>query len=137
MNGGEAKGETFTWIEARHVLRSGRRREVQNEGEITFDFESLEGHRESFVLQIVEVNKELCAVSYLVDQHNLVIFDKDDTTVYTHRGSSTRRPARSSRWPGSATRGPSKPSSKRSRIKNAILVGEDSFYCDSRKSTFE
>ena len=30
---------------------------IKNEGEITFDFESLEGHKESFVFQIAAVNK--------------------------------------------------------------------------------
>ena len=39
-----------------------------------------DGHKEHYTFQIVEVNKALCAVSYLVDQHNQVIFDKDDVT---------------------------------------------------------
>ena len=32
---------------------------IKNEGEITFDFESLEGNMESFVFQIAAVNKAL------------------------------------------------------------------------------
>ena len=40
---------------------------IKNEGEITFDFESLKGLQESFVLQIAEVNKALGFGAYMVD----------------------------------------------------------------------
>ena len=40
---------------------------IKNEGEITFDFGSLEGHRESFVFQIAAVNKALGSGAYMVD----------------------------------------------------------------------
>ena len=51
-----------------------------NEGEITFDFESLEGRAESFVLQIAEVNKPLGSVAYFVDRDFRVVYDKNMKT---------------------------------------------------------
>ena len=53
---------------------------IRNEGECDFHFTTKDGHKENYTFQIAEVNKALCAVSYLVDQHNQVIFDKDDVT---------------------------------------------------------
>ena len=53
---------------------------IPNEGECDFHFSTKEGQEESYVFQIAEVNKALCAVSYLVDRHNQVIFDKDEET---------------------------------------------------------
>ena len=62
---------------------------IKNEGEITFDFESLEGHRESFVFQIAAVNKALGSSAYMVDhgfrghRRRLVLHDpqKDETSL--------------------------------------------------------
>ena len=53
---------------------------IRNEGECDFHFTTKDGHKENYTFQIAEVNKALCAVSYLVDKHNQVIFDKDDAT---------------------------------------------------------
>jgi hypothetical protein len=53
---------------------------IKNEGEITFDFESLEGHRESFVFQIAAVNKALGSGAYMVDHGFRVVYDKDMDT---------------------------------------------------------
>ena len=53
---------------------------IRNEGEITFDFESLEGHRESFVFQIAAVNKALGSGAYMVDHGFRVVYDKDMDT---------------------------------------------------------
>ena len=53
---------------------------IPNEGECDFHFTTKDGNKENYTFQIAEVNKALCAVSYLVDQHNQVIFDKDDAT---------------------------------------------------------
>ena len=53
---------------------------IPNEGECDFHFTTKDGNKENYTFQIAEVNKALCAVSYLVDQHNQVIFDKDDVT---------------------------------------------------------
>ena len=50
-----------------HYVAAGNER-IPNKGEITFDFESLEGHKESFVFQIAAVNKALGSVAYVVDQ---------------------------------------------------------------------
>ena len=50
---------------------------IKNEGEITFDFESLEGHKESFVFQITCVNKALGSGAYMVDHGFRVVYDKD------------------------------------------------------------
>jgi hypothetical protein len=53
---------------------------IKNEGEITFEFESLEGHRESFVFQIAAVNKALGSGAYMVDHGFRVVYDKDMDT---------------------------------------------------------
>ena len=53
---------------------------IPNEGECDFHFSTSDGQDESFTFQIAEVNKALCAVSYLVDQRNQVIFDQDEKT---------------------------------------------------------
>ena len=53
---------------------------IRNEGECDFHFTTKEGQKENYVFQIAEVNKALCAVSYLVDRHNQVIFDQDEET---------------------------------------------------------
>jgi hypothetical protein len=53
---------------------------IRNEGEITFEFESLEGHRESFVFQIAAVNKALGSGAYMVDHGFRVVYDKDMDT---------------------------------------------------------
>jgi hypothetical protein len=65
---------------------------IRNEGEITFDFESLEGHQESFVFQIAEVNKALGAGAYMVDHGFRVVYDKDmdtdeDLSYMIHKAS--------------------------------------------------
>ena len=51
---------------------------IANLGECDFKFSTKEGQEESFTFQIAEVNKALCAVSYLVDTKHRVVFDQDD-----------------------------------------------------------
>ena len=58
---------------------------IKNEGETTFDFESLAGHQESFVLQIAEVNKTLGSGAYMVDHGFRIVYDKD---IHTDEGLS-------------------------------------------------
>ena len=53
---------------------------IKNEGEIFFEFESLEGHRESFVFQTAAVNKDLGSGAYMVDHGFRVVYDKDMDT---------------------------------------------------------
>ena len=53
---------------------------IPNEGECDFHFSTNNGQEENFTFQIAEVNKALCAVSYLVDKGHQVIFDKDEAT---------------------------------------------------------
>ena len=53
---------------------------IKNEGEITFDFESVEGHKESFVFQIAAVIKALGSGAYMVDHAFRVVYDKDMET---------------------------------------------------------
>ena len=53
---------------------------IPNEGECDFHFTTSDGQEQSFIFQIAEVNKALCAVSYLVDSGNQVIFDQDEAT---------------------------------------------------------
>ena len=47
----------------RYVAAGNER--IKNEGEITFDFESLEGHKETLVFQIAAVNKALGSGAYI------------------------------------------------------------------------
>ena len=51
---------------------------IANEGECDFNFFTKEGKDAKFTFQIAKVNKELCAVSYLVDNFHRVVFDNDD-----------------------------------------------------------
>ena len=53
---------------------------IANEGECDFKFATKEGQAENFTFQIAEVNKALCAVSYLVDHGHQVLFDQDEKT---------------------------------------------------------
>lgn len=53
---------------------------IPNEGECDFRFQTKDGQKENYTFQIAEVNQALCAVSYLVDQSNQVIFDRDKAT---------------------------------------------------------
>ena len=63
---------------------------IPNEGEVTFDFTSVEGHKEAFVFQIAEVNKALGSVAYVVDRNFRVVFDKhmktgEDVSYMVHK----------------------------------------------------
>ena len=73
---------------------SGR---IANEGECNFHFQTKDGEKQEFTFQIAEVNKALCAVSYLVDHGYLVTFDQDersgiDTSRITHKKSGKMIP---------------------------------------------
>ena len=65
---------------------------IPNEGEFDFSFVTQEGHNETMVFQVAEVNNALGAVSYLVDNGYQVIFDKDlatgrDLSYMRHKAS--------------------------------------------------
>ena len=62
-----------------HYVSAANER-IPNEGECDFHFSTKDGTEENYTFQIAAVNKALCAVSYLVDQGNQVIFDKDPVT---------------------------------------------------------
>ena len=62
-----------------HYLSATSNR-IPNEGEADFNFSTAEGQHKKYVFQIAEVNKALCAVSYLVDCDNRVTFDRDPRT---------------------------------------------------------
>ena len=53
---------------------------IKNEGEITFDFESLGGQKESLIFQIAAVNQVLGSGDYMVDHGFRVVYDKDMET---------------------------------------------------------
>ena len=53
---------------------------IPNEGEIDFQFDTVEGNKESMIFQIAEVNKALGSISYLVDHGYTVVFDRDEST---------------------------------------------------------
>ena len=53
---------------------------IPDAGECDFHLSTSDGQDENYTFQIAEVNKALCAVSYLVDQGNQVIFDQDEKT---------------------------------------------------------
>ena len=49
---------------------------IKNEGEVDFPFETTEGHKQSMIFQIAEVNKPLGSVAYFVDREYRVVYDK-------------------------------------------------------------
>ena len=53
---------------------------IPNEGETDLKFGTGDGKELCWTFQVAEVNKVLASVSYLVDHHHRVIFDKDDET---------------------------------------------------------
>lgn len=53
---------------------------IPNEGEIDFEFVTNEGHQESWVLQVANVNKPLGSVASRVDASCRVVYDKDMKT---------------------------------------------------------
>ena len=53
---------------------------IPNEGETSFEFETLEGDDECWDFQIAEVNKALGSIADRVDNNNRVVFDKDEHT---------------------------------------------------------
>ena len=61
-----------------YVSATGGR--IPNEGETDLHFETEEGHALNWAFQVAEVNKVLASVSYLVDNHHRVVFDKDEAT---------------------------------------------------------
>ena len=74
-----------------HYLAANNAR-IANEGETDFQFLTDSGDREKWVFQVAEVNKVLCAVSYLVDNGYKVTFDQDaksgrDTSHILHKQS--------------------------------------------------
>ena len=75
---------------------------IRNEGECDFHFRTGNGTPENYVFQIAEVNKALCAVSYLVDHGHQVIFDQDatrgiDTSRIVHKESGKTIPLKRER----------------------------------------
>ena len=50
------------------------------EGEVDFEFESVEGHVSSMIFQIAEVNKPLGSVAYFVDRDFIAVYDKNMVT---------------------------------------------------------
>ena len=67
---------------------------IMNEGEVDMPFESLEGHRQSMVFQIAEVNKPLGSVAYFVDDAFRVVYDKnmktgEDLSYMIHKPTRT------------------------------------------------
>ena len=72
-------------------MAAGNKR-ITIEGEVTFDFETIEGHFESFVLHMAEVTKALGSVAYVVDRAFRVVYDKnietgEDMSYMVHRPS--------------------------------------------------
>ena len=62
----------------KYVGAGGER--ISNEGEVDFPFETIEGHKQSMIFQIAEVNKPLGSVAYFVDRNYRVVYDKNMTT---------------------------------------------------------
>lgn len=53
---------------------------IPNVGEISLDIETTEGHQDSIMLQVADVNKPLMSISDRLDNRFLVTFDQDDVT---------------------------------------------------------
>ena len=67
---------------------------MNNEGEIDFPFESVEGHKQLMIFQIAEVNKPLGSVAYFVDRDFRVVYDKnmkigEDMSYMIHKPTKT------------------------------------------------
>ena len=67
---------------------------IMSEGEVDMPFESIEGHRQSMVFQIAEVNKPLGSVAYFVDDAFRVVYDKnmktgEDLSYMIHKPTRT------------------------------------------------
>ena len=75
---GKVRSSPGSRAKVHYVAASDQR--IANEGETDFCFSTLEGQKQTWVFQIAQVNKVLCAVSYLVDNHHRVIFDQDERT---------------------------------------------------------
>ena len=75
---GKVRSSPGSRARVHYVAASDQR--IANEGETDFSFSTLEGQKQTWVFQIAQVNKVLCAVSYLVDNHHRVIFDQDERT---------------------------------------------------------
>ena len=76
----------------RYVGAGGER--INNEGEVDFPFETMEGHRQEMIFQIAEVNKPLGSVAYFVDRDYRVVYDKnmvtgEDMSYMIHKPSKT------------------------------------------------
>ena len=75
---------------------------IPNEGECDFHVTTKDGTPEHYVFQIADVNKALCAVSYLVDHGHQVVFDQDpitgiDTSRIVHKRSGKTIPLKRER----------------------------------------
>ena len=53
---------------------------IPNVGEISLVFQTDEGHTETIVFQVADVNKPLMSISDRVDHRCRVVFDQDDET---------------------------------------------------------
>ena len=67
---------------------------MENEGECDFPFETVEGHKQSMIFQIAEVNKALGSVAYMVDRAYRVVYDKymetdEDLSYMIHKPTKT------------------------------------------------
>ena len=62
-----------------HYIAANKGR-IPNEGEVEFEFETLEGELENWLFQIAEVNKALGAIADRVDNNYRVVFDKNMET---------------------------------------------------------
>ena len=65
---------------------------IPNEGEVDFGCGFQEGHRESFVFQIAEVNMPLGSIAYAADKGLRVVYDKNmrtgkDMSYMTHKAT--------------------------------------------------
>ena len=76
----------------RYVGAGGER--INNEGEVDFPFETMEGHMQEMIFQIAEVNKPLGSVAYFVDRDYRVVYDKnmgtgEDMSYMIHKPTRT------------------------------------------------
>ena len=79
---GETRCHAVPWVEKGACIMSPRETSASPTGEIYFDFESVEGQKESFAFHIVAVNKALGSVAYVVGRSFRVVYDTDIETVH-------------------------------------------------------
>ena len=81
-----------------YIAASGTR--ILNNGELTLNFFTRDGHKSSLIFQCAEINKPLCSVSHLTDNEFCVVFNRHegrDVSYILHKPTKKRMKLRRER----------------------------------------